>query len=706
VSIIYNEFKNLCDNVIIDEKIGQLSLEGYYEFFGLKHKGSMTLSMINTLLTEKMQGIEVDSQDKGISKKQLDFLIEELILRHICFAEEIDPYWCIITTFRMHLNNKHQYMLPIETSNEKWIIAIKYSKYYIEINERDIEKRLFSISNDVILSKKHVDRANSIIKIRDIGCDLVIDDEVEISNFEEGIKNLESMIEQIGGLKVIFETFNRIHHRYSKRFHRYLLGVNVSYDPSKIQPQLPVGFLLNLSLKHVSKTPKVTDKSEAISVTRKIMDYATSLITAKYDLQVYSMFENMFINGDNIIDKFQNIALYDSLYSIPQCGMPSFFEIMTSLICNISKDKQAEIEQAIGLSICDYIAICKSIVSLSKGNCPVFFTANQLIQHAKISPEQVSKALCILSWSDPINSQYTTPDNYSDIDFWKKPLIHLADERYLLINKSWCIGSFYEAIAVQSRSIDKPKQSSFDNQIGKALEQTAKSMLTSHNISYRCGKYTDPSDKSNGECDIIIESATAIVIIEIKKKVFTHKAKSGIDINIFIDLLDSVIAAIVQASKVELILLKQGFIELDSNGIVSRIDYNGRVIEKIALTHLEYGGFQDRMIIRNLFNTLRSTSLGTNSTNQSDINKFKVLEKKRLQWVSQLAEIQKITDRDIESMLFSNWFLSIFHLYELVIRANSNDEFYASLKQTKYVTFSTLDFYTEIEQVIKSKDID
>ncbi len=102
---------------------------------------------------------------------------------------------------------------------------------------------------------------------------------------------------------------------------------------------------------------------------------------------------------------------------------------------------------------------------------------------------------------------------------------------------------------------------------------------------------------NEGQCDAIVETNDTIILIEVKKKPLTRKARAGSDSSLLLDLTQSLLEAQVQAGNHELRLRQDGYLDLDDNGTTHRIELKERKVERIALSFTDYGSFHDRIFL-------------------------------------------------------------------------------------------------------------
>jgi hypothetical protein len=507
------------------------------------------------------------------------------------------------------------------------------------------------------------------------------------------VNELNEKIKIIGGITLARFLFHFLtqHKFYSNRFERYLISRETSLKASDQKPQIPFGFLLNLSLKHPFEKANLQNQQSLIN---EIVALAKFITNGAYRVQPYSYLEFHFQSGETIIHFFQEIALWDSMFTLPQCRPSNALEITQKIFAFIDNN---DFQTALGFTMQQLMLVTNEIYLIaSKTNEPTIIYHSELMKKLRqqIDKKSILEILEFLSHSQAVNKTYILPSDYSSIDFFQKPLIKLGDTKFLLMDKSWCSPNFFEAIASRLRkSIPH-----LDSQIGNQLEVFLRSKLADKGITFSSGTYK--VDEIDGECDLLIESERAIVLIELKKKVLTRKSKSGIDINILLDLSDSILSAQLQSGKVEIILREKKSITLTTkDGITKVINFNDRIIERVALSQLEFGGFHDRTITNQFLNALTTRFFKTYSTDPSIIKKFDELAKKQQEWIEQYKKLRELDEKFSHYPYFNCYFFSLPQLLEVINVSTGNNSFHDNLCKMKYVSLSTLDWYREWDYV-------
>jgi hypothetical protein len=494
--------------------------------------------------------------------------------------------------------------------------------------------------------------------------------------------SIEHDIRKFGGLNLILRIFLAISKQYDQKQGRYHLGRRCTNTGREIAPQLPVGYLLNLSVKPNNFEGGSNSEADLSMLLRKTVAFG-----CLYDLQPYSAFELMFQSADTLVKFLREISLYDSLFTIPQLRPADICNMLRGLFDWVDN---AQIQKVCGWTFEQAIEVIDAILRLSPPQKTVFFREQFLAQEIANVPSSTVKTIldAFTHHAPSPNKDFRMTQDIECLDFPFKPLLY-SGQNYCFLDASWCGGFFYEAIANVLRSIIG---SAVDEKIGLAAEKFLKSELTRRGVKYISGKYNHL--EQSGECDFVIETTDAIIFIELKKKALTRKARAGSDVYLLLDISSSLIDSQIQLGKHELMIRKLGFLDIeDLSKKTHHIELKGRKIERVALTLLDYGGIQDRRVISQLLTIVINANFNVGDSQYED--KFQKLREKCLKLLSQIIDLKKMGGWD-QIPFFNCWFLSIPQLLVLLDSVGSNEDFKRELWSTRSITFSSLDFYYEL----------
>lgn len=687
-----HDFKQLVDRY--SETISSYNLEQVCKTLEIDTtQGYSRNQVLDKLYQNIREAIHLNRENKtnNISKRAFLKLQSDLIYRYVLYNENPVEYLKVLKVIQDSCRQNGDHLSPFSNIQD-WEKAVVNAKNYNAFSLNTFSTKIENLRKDYT---KDFDIATSIKKLVDKGCKIQINHSNFhiIDGFEEVINELDDKIKTIGGFVLAQSLFNHLNHckKYSSRFERYFITRSASGISFDQRPQIPYGFLLNLSLKHLHEKTTIKNHQKQLD---EIVDLAI-IISNSFGVQQYNFWEFHFQSGETIIQFYTDIVLWDTMFTIPQCRPSSALDICDNLFSYIS---DSDFQSAVGFKRSDFISVASEVNKLAMNiHSPTIVYQSSICKALKqIDTTKIQIILDLLSHQSEVNKKYNLPSDYTSIDFWKKPLIKLGPTKFILMNKSWCAPNYFEAITSSLRTKFKSFKRDLDSELGEQLEIYLQHKLTTKGITITGGDYD--VDGLHGECDLLIESEKAIILIEFKKKVLTGKAKSGIDIDLLIDLSKSVVDAQIQAGRTEIILREKGSITLtEKKGNTQTINLNDRKIERVALTQLEFGGFHDRSIFKHLLTALLTHSYQTYSTDPKTLEKFVELKEKQTKWVEQYNKLCLIDKNYSKHAFFDCWFVSLPQLLEIINLSTSNDSFYETLCRTKHVSLNTLDWYREFD---------
>jgi len=626
----------------------------------------------------------------------------EVVLDSVLFADlnEALVYESVI----MDVDNSHYLTILRALSSYKGIKSLEQEKAWSDalIFIKDYEAfspGIHTIRHEQL--RKHFpqkfDYAKAAMELRNLGCEVILNDlTLEINNgLEDVAADIERGIQDLSGIFVMRGIFEYLtaNGYYFPCFKRHLIVNQISMFPYQSKPMIPFGYLLNLCVKCL-KAPTHPIK-EAKIAQRKMDDIIkkATLLGTIADARYYGTFDLMFESPANISGFVRRLGLFDSSFSFPSYDIGIIVDFMRHLFKWVD---QQRFLQKFGFTIEEVIHVADIINKESPDNGPKFIYLSKLVKLMPSMGEEKILAIVNRFCHEPgkINVGYAYLTHYDKLDFGFRPLIGMSQTKFLLCDKSWCAQGFYESLASMVRELDT-FEDECNTKIGPALEGHIHARLSERGITFSHGKYADGT-KPDGEVDVLVESIKDISLLEIKKKVLTRASKTGSDIYLIIDLAASLLDAHLQTGRTELLLRKQGRIDIVDQGSAKRIELKEREVERIALTHWDYGSFQDRGIINNILRGLvyREVRL-LREDDPGQVEAFKKIQKKSTKWRIQAAELSAI-DKGFDNFPFFNcWFLSIPQLLMVLEHCRNNEEFYEVLHSTRHITSSSNNFYYE-----------
>lgn len=637
-----------------------------------------------------------DTTNTNIPISKLSDVAQNLVYRYLLYNEPTFEYLNILQTL-FAIKNASIKKIPSFEEIDTWKRIISNVK-----NFKLISRHSYDLSPETLREyySQEYDRVIQLKILIYVGCKVSIENEgIEIKDIELAITKLDNLIKEIGGVTLARSIFHLLsennYSNYFERFHLTRQGNGLGMHKS---PQIPIGYLLNLCVKYPYEIRTTKNINKELV---QIQDLSTAIVTGCYDVQHYNQWTHFFQTGETIIKFCTEIALWDSIYSLIQIRPKLSLQIIEELYQEIDA---AIFVQIIGMNKNDYFTVLREVFEIAKDTKGVIFIYLSTIKKnlKNVDEQIIKKVLDINSHNKRANTRYLLPSDITEVDFQFNSFIKLSETKYVLMDKSWCAPSLFESLATVFRTA---QIKNFDSNIGYALEKLIYKWLDSYNISYSYGTYT--VDNIDGECDLLIETKEAIILIEFKKKVLTRKAKSGVDIDILVDLSDSILSSQLQAGRTEIILREKGEIILtDKKANLSKtIHWNNRAIERISLTQLDFSGFHDKTIINQFFNALLTHTYGTYSTEDRILKKFEDLKEKQKVWCEQYTKLNDLDKAFKHFPFFDCSFMNLGQFLETINLSTDNNSLYEKLKTNKCVSFGTLDFYREFEMKNGLKEV-
>jgi hypothetical protein len=681
-------FIKLTDNEKLEIPLSENRFDNEYynklcSYYGITNNSIATgIKDIENIIKGKIKALLEENDNEFIIYKDLMNIKKQIIWRHIVFSEELKPYYSILSflwdTFRDIYNIKSL------TCTTDWKSIIKLAKEYLEINEfsyrnlgslNSIENRAFATGTAI---KYFIDRYEISISFNDGYIDLTEEKETMI------YKKIESIIKNIGGINVIScLLFINQKRYYNIEQHRFHFVRNLS-DMENIDPDLPIGYLINISLKYLRNNTEVVH--ECIDKDMKELFELTRNYCSLYDIQSYSVWEDISISHENLPYKLHELVLYDTMFTINQfnpCHLRNLLKYLFSFINS----------KTVSFDINYYIDFISDIIERCKDNFKPYMLKKREFynKYHELSNTIIDKIFDMFSYNYfKINKQYKFPTDYNECNAMFKPFVNIGSDKLFFINSSICAMSVYEALSDRLRD----NVNNFEEKIGAQFEKYVKYLLLQKNISFQSGKYKN----GDGECDIIVETNTKILFIEIKKKALTRIAKSGKDVQIFIDLSKSLLDSSIQLNHYEINLHDNEKLELENYILQSK----GRDIEKMTLTLHDYGTLHDYSICDQILRNIEIGGYGVHDPKYK--HEFEKIDTKSKKLREQIAHINSWKERQSQPH-FNYKFLCLSQFLLILDESFSNEDMLKNFLKTKHLRLYNHDFYSLYAYVNKLRAV-
>ena len=510
---------------------------------------------------------------------------------------------------------------------------------------------------------------------------------LELDQFDRLCADIEADIRILGGGTALIQIFGYMRSVHLYEFERYIPGRTFGFQTRL--PSLPVGYLLNLGVKHLISAP-IRDQKAAARIWTRVAERARDLC-ALYDVEPYHYIENIVLPPREVPRYLSSVALFDHIFALKQWPPSETIGLLKGLLDFVD---QAKMRKLLGWTLDDTRQLAKFAFEASAGSdmCVMI--------DAKITSSGIDPS----SWSAMrphfvhsfgcANRDYVKPQDADKSDFGFKPLVEIHHKNLLLVSPSLAALGFFEAATRALRSAGYPR---FEQDLGGAVERVVTENFRAHglDVTIQGSTYTmfDPltGEQQAGECDIVVETPESIVFVEAKKKPHRRVSATGDALANLIDLSGSLFDAQAQLARHERILLHHRHIRFDDG---KRLDYKERNIERIAITLLDYGSLQDKYLLSQLFKALAGVSINASGTDNATAKKLAELNESVALLRKEIEELAKL-GREGNKLFFNCWFFSAPQLLLLLDGINDPSGFAERLRKLKHFTFHTLDFFRD-----------
>lgn len=644
-----------------------LSIKELYTLFGI-NSHSYSIYNLKAFLWNNVFDLVKSKVQTQIPYSKILQIHKHFILEHFYTNQPKNIYFSIIDNIISNYGKDFKYFKSFKESFD-WIKAISIIKNILIIDNRE------SISSDFFndFYKSDFDLAQAALFFKKMNYDIKLDfGEFKLKKEDHYsiCKSIEKDIEKTNGLAVINSLLHNL--RQIEGLDYFINISTVSPNPSQIFPKIPLGFLLNLSVKYINSNSPNREAYDAL------IKKATNLAKL-YDVQPHHRFEDILVSPIEIMTFLKRVALYDSLFKFPQFVHKHIPETILGIFNWISNET---LTTYIEFNLEEYI---KVISCLLQTKMQIFSASN--IQPLGVSSKTVIIILNFMSTlHNEVNKSYQLPLDYTKVNFYKNPLIKLDNGNFLLLNKTICSESFITSFALPLFKVVP----NLGSKTGKAIETFLKNFLEKRNINSYRGEYKN-FNKFTGDCDLILQNDETIIFIELKMKDLTYKAKSIDENSLFFDIINSLLYMHWQTGKHSLLLKKHNHISFIDG---SKLEQNNREIERIGITFSDYGSFQNTEVMQSILNAFLHISL-SESTNKTKSKEFKKAQKLISNLKECTKELNSISNSE-KRLSFSDCnFINLSSFLTLAQKSKNEDELIQLLLKRKHMSYGTRDFLVE-----------
>lgn len=674
----FKELVRSAKGVLRQEDVGDLAK--VYQRIGLPASEVMSTGVAGKALYGRIQtALAWSDKETGLS---LDKLERHLVLRHLADGAQLLDCISLLSNLKEATRMKG-WVAPPFSEARSWLEALGAAKDYHKVYRR-------SFVQEPYLNPRDRSVAAGVRKLRESGFRVRIEDgRAVMSDVEERrvADHLEREIGKLGGIEVAASLFERMRHWYDREQGRHHIVRRLSTTGTNDgTPVTPVGYVLNLAAKHPDPQPfRETWGAEADR-----MIALAEAFTDILNLRPFSTFEALFKDHDTLIPFLREVVLYDGAYALVQTRPGDMSRILSGLFDWVpATDRLGS-----GWTVPEFADVVEAVAAECAGlRGPAVISKQQVVNRvgAKVPAATVAEIMDVCSHaSAAVNAEYRFPWDQAEATLWMKPFIKDGAD-HLVMDPPWCFPAFFDVLAGQVEALGKYQ---VNRLVGPALERVVQAELRQRGVSFATGKYNVGGIE--GECDVVVETADTIILIEIKKRPLQRAARGGDPVALLADLSEALFYAQEQAARHELVLYRDGQLVLTENGRTHTIVRGAREVERIALAHLDYGSLQDRLVLFEVLRLLSGASLTTTDAAQQAV--LTRLEERAKKLLQRHEELDKLRPPHQHNPFHHCWFLSLGHLLVMLDHVRSNEDFWKALRQTRSMTTGSLDFYFEYAQ--------
>jgi len=650
----YESFLKLCDERVSNMTYPQIdSKEGY----------------------EKMKSLS--GNDLYFVREKLIYLQKKIIYEHVVNERPLEPYMTYVYVLMDGIRDNKV------TKEQGMLSSINWPNIISVLGEIKSTNSLMKINNDFEnLYAKHFDFSKACLSLISKGFAIVeIDDAFYFdSNYYNKItKEIDDLAMSVGGCNILHAVFNIISNSYDANQKRFHIHRKLSMGHDRPLPEVPWAYLIALGAKHSNHHGDSLREENFSNLIALLSDIVTV-----FEVQDYSPYESWYVDHYGLTGFLSDEIIFDNLFCISQMHGGYVQEILDYVVHSVEFSNLRSYGFSIGKIYNCGLALLNKSLDKQITDISFKFAKDAFLLGTNAAKDMIGKILL----NESPNKELEFPPRNTAIDNSFNQLLPF-EGGYLLMPRSLSSLAFLNNTLNSIIAPDGQRNKHNDKILGGVLEEFVKRKLHSYGIAYRSGNYISKDGLVSGESDITIETKSAIIFIEIKKKGMTRLSMSGVDYSILSDLGEGLIHATSQCFKAERILRCDGEINIDAS---NPILYKSQRIIKVALTLYDYGSFQDRMTIRSILtNSLGATFKVADSKIDKKLKDWKKHINELSEHTEKLSEYGQLDDEPFHSLFF----ISIPQLLMILEDKPSAEGLEKAFRTLSSINHSTRDFYKE-----------
>lgn len=519
---------------------------------------------------------------------------KQAVIRHISDQQPVQPYLAVLGMLRDAGEDRRSAFIGFDQV-ESWRNAIRAAlavpPWFADIYQN---AEAFSIMN-----ARAINVANSVKTLRDAGFPVTMvdgnpSDEGELRAIEHALLD---RVKQQPALHCIILR-GQLRSRYDESRDRYRFTRVLSSGETKKCGAYPLGHLylaVATALTSLGNGPTFEVTSDELVRAEETWNLYRAYASV-IDVEQWTMYESMFMHAASSLRSLRERVLYEQNFTLRQQTPAQTLQMLELVLSPFGNQERFP---GLPFAPAEVTALAQAILGLVDGSSSVRFTVSTVAARAGIAESCAQNILDALSIEagahDALDLSF---GDLSSAAVMYRPLLRFGNE-YLLLDRLIAGPAFYEAIASAYRAV---VGRSFEEIVGfEGLEFAVRQLLQSHGITPYAGGY----GVEDLECDAVVESPTAIIFVEAKKKGLTRRSLAGEPEKLLFDVSRSVIAAHVQLARHELSLRRTGRLQFDDGRALVLGD---REVHRVAITLLDLGSLQDKVVVAEMLRVFRGST--------------------------------------------------------------------------------------------------
>ncbi len=619
-----------------------------------------------------------------LQSKNFKTMTRQLQLEKSLKKEDITTQLNILENLWYHIGNAYYYKNDKLVLNELFEAAMDLYCMILPFNGVKIDDEVASL----IRAIKYFEKSEITYEI--IRGEIVLDSKVHVTIHNR----LEKHVQMLGGIETLKRLFiKELQPRYKKEMDRYLIHRNKSTF-GKIDTnfnRVPYNYLINICGKYLGSGLVTITKLVQEDIYNKIIDESSKYLDI-LQLQGYSVYEDMFIDYQNIPEYIYKNMIFENLYIPVQYSSDFVLDTLVKIYKPLYDEKKLR-----RFRFNDYYKVAHMLLK------NYIFCSTIKFEDLRVKLNMSRRILKnileeISEDKRKINKEYT--EIVTSTNLYEKPLVKLSEETYFFISPHFCAYSFCKVLY---QILKRAKISNLDRKIGDLTEDYVKFKLNEKGFPFKSGYYSIDNQDNKGQCDIVLETEKDVVFVEIKKRSLPDSFELGDDVEVLRSLGDGMLNAQKQILRHRVYLQKYNFMNLykeeNENSPYTILELKGRRIISISMCLPEYGFLTNKTISSQLLESLIfATYHAADPSKEKSLTKLNKLRDKIAQLAEELKDDEK---KDARTIFFDTLFRSLQQFIYVLEISFSVDELVEYLTNEIHLIEGSLDFYSSLYSAVR-----